>query len=143
MVIEKLRLEDVEDLIDLYKELVPFENKFEKTISLYKEMEKDDNYFLVVAKENDKIVGSMLAVCCNSLASLGNPFLVIEDVVVKAEYRKLGIGKKLMNEVDKYASLKNCTYAIVVSSNYRKNAHKFYENIGFRDEVVGFRKLYK
>ena len=45
--------------------------------------------------------------------------------------------------IDKYASLKNCTYAIVVSSSYRKNAHKFYENIGFRDEVVGFRKLYK
>lgn len=54
----------------------------------------------------------------------------------------MGIGKKLMDEADKFAKEKNCNYVIVASSDYRKSAHKFYENVGFVDGVLGFRKVY-
>lgn len=140
--IERLKKEDIPQLLELYKDIVPFENKVNDATKLYEEMLQEDNYYLIAAKKGDELLGSILGVCCKSLASMGEPFLVIEDVVVKENTRGMGIGKKLMDEADKFAKEKNCNYAILVSSDYRKSAHKFYEKVGFVDGVLGFRKIY-
>ncbi|MDF2883578.1 MAG: GCN5-like N-acetyltransferase [Clostridiaceae bacterium] len=142
MIIEKLRLEDIEELLNLYKELVPNENSLNKSIETYKKMLEDDKYLLLAAKENNKIVGSALAVCCLFLAFDQGSFLVIEDVIVKDGLRGIGIGKRLMEAIDEFAVKNNCVYSILVSSDYRKDAHKFYESAGFTEEVRGFRKGY-
>jgi predicted N-acetyltransferase YhbS len=140
MIIEKLNIDDIPNLLKLYDELISFESSLDKSIETYKEMLMDENYFLVVAKEDTKIVGSVLGIYCKCLVM---PFLVIEDVIVKDGLRGKGIGQKLMATMDEFAKTKNCSYAILVSSDYRKKAHKFYENIGFIDGVRGFRKMYK
>ncbi|GKX67412.1 GNAT family N-acetyltransferase [Inconstantimicrobium mannanitabidum] len=142
MVIEKLKLEDVNELLDLYKELTPYENSIGKSTEIYKEILKDDKYLLLVAKDNDRIVGSALAICCMVLALDGGRFLVIEDVIVKDGLRGKGIGKELMKAIDEFAIKNNCVYSIVVSSGHRKGAHKFYESVGFTEDVKGFRKGY-
>ena len=142
MIIEKLKIEDVEDLLELYKKLTPFENSLEKSIEIYKEMLQEEQYLIVVAKEDDKVIGSVLGVCCKSIAAGGKPFLVIEDVIVDNKVRGKGIGKKLMKTLDKFAKEKHCLYTILVSSAYRKEAHKFYESLGFTEDVRGFRKMY-
>lgn len=139
MIIEKLKLEDIPDLLKLYSDLIPFENSLDKSLQTYKEILMDENYFLAVAKEDNKVVGSALGICCKCLAV---PFLVIEDVVVKDGLRGKGIGRKLIKVLDEFAKTKCCAYAILVSSGYRKEAHKFYENGGFTDDVRGFRKVY-
>jgi GNAT superfamily N-acetyltransferase len=73
---------------------------------------------------------------------LAVPFLVIEDVIVKDRNRGKGIGRKLMESLDEFAKNKNCAYAVLVSSAFRKGAHQFYEKAGFTDSVIGFRKVY-
>ena len=90
-------------------------------------------------EENEEIIGSAIGICCKTLAV---PFLVIEDVVVKEGVRGKGVGGKLMESLDSFAERKNCAYAILVSSDFRKKAHEFYENHGFTDSVRGFRKVY-
>lgn len=139
MIIEKLKLEDIPDLLELYKDLGPFEISFENSLETYKKMLMDEEYLLLVAKEDNKVIGSVLGICCKSLVG---SFLVIEDVVVKDGLRGKGIGRKLMESLDKFAKTKCCTYAILVSSDFRKEAHRFYENAGFIDGVRGFRKVY-
>lgn len=47
-----------------------------------------------------------------------------------------------MESIDEFAKKNNCAYSILVSSNHRKGAHKFYENVGFTEMVKGFRKGY-
>lgn len=93
----------------------------------------------LIAKDNNEIVGSALGICCMSLAV---PFLVIEDVIVKDGNRGKGIGRMLMESLDEFARNKNCAYAFLVSSAFRKGAHQFYEKVGFIDSVAGFRKMY-
>ena len=44
--------------------------------------------------------------------------------------------------VDAFAKEKNCAYAILVSSGFRTDAHRFYYNHGFNEDVKGFRKIY-
>lgn len=139
MIIEKLKEEDIPDLLELYNNLIPFETSVDKSLETYKEMLKDDNYFLATAKEDNRVLGSALGICCKCLAV---SFLVIEDVIVKDGLRGKGIGRELMKSLDEFAKRKHCAYAILVSSAYRKEAHKFYGNAGFTDSVRGFRKVY-
>lgn len=143
MIVEKLQFKDIDQLIELYKDLTPFENSIEKSKKLYEEMIEDENYLLLVAKEENKVIGSVLIICCKALACGGNPFLVIEDVIVDENIRGKGVGKRLFEKIEEYAEMKKCAYSILVSSHFRENAHKFYEKIGFVDGVRGFRKIYE
>ena len=142
MIIEKLNFKDIDQLIELYKDLTPFKNDFEKSQEIYEEMIKDENYLLLIAKEGDKVIGSVLGICCKSLASGGEPFLVIEDVIVDKSIRGKGVGSRLFESIENFAKKKKCTYAILVSSDFRTKGHKFYEKMGFIDGVRGFRKVY-
>ncbi|MDP4090326.1 MAG: GNAT family N-acetyltransferase [Bacillota bacterium] len=142
MVIEKIKIDDIPDLLQLYTELTPYKIPIEDSIRIYEEILRDNQYLILVAKDVDKIVGSILAVSCKCLSCGGDNFLVLEDVIVKEELRGKGIGKMLMKKIDEFAVANHCLYAIVVSSAHRKGAHKFYESVGFTDEVIGFRKFY-
>ncbi|WP_210238500.1 GNAT family N-acetyltransferase [Aquibacillus sediminis] len=139
IVIDKLEAKDIPNLLEMYKELIPFEMSQEESIQLYEEISANENYFLAVAKENNELIGSALGICCKSLTV---PFLVIEDVIVKQGIRGKGIGRMLMEALDAFAIENNCAYAIVVSSGHLKEAHKFYQRVGFTEHVEGFRKVY-
>lgn len=139
MIIEKLKIEELSQVLELHKDIIPFAISFDKAFEMYNEMLLDDSYFVVVAKEEEEIIGSAIGICCKTLTV---PFLIIEDVVVKEGLRGKGIGKKIMESLDSFAERKKCAYAILVSSDFRKKAHKFYENHGFTDSVRGFRKVY-
>lgn len=139
MIMEKLKIEDLSGVLELHKTLIPFEISFDRSIDIYREMLMDENYFLLVAKDDNKVIGSALGICCKCLAV---SFLVIEDVIVKDEVRGKGVGKKMMESLDEFAKRKHCAYAILVSSAFRKEAHRFYEKAGFIDGVRGFRKVY-
>ncbi|MGL5867883.1 GNAT family N-acetyltransferase [Clostridium chrysemydis] len=143
MVVEKLKKEDIKELLELYKELIDTKNDISISKETYEKILKDDNYYLAVLKKDNIILGSALAVSCFNLSMGGCTFIVVEDVIVKENTRGLGIGKKLMKAIDDFAKSKNAAYSILVSSSHRKDAHKFYENIGYTDSVLGFRKIYK
>lgn len=139
MIIEKLKMEDISQVIELHKTLVPFEVSVDKAIKSYKEMLSNENYLMAAAKEGNEIIGAAMGIYCQTLSA---PFLVIEDVIVKEGIRGRGIGGKLMEFLDEFAKSKDCGYAILISSGFRKEAHKFYEKHGFIDDVRGFRKVY-
>lgn len=139
MIIEKLQTNHTEQVIALQQTLVPFELSADCAESLYKTLRHSDDYYVAVAREGDTILGTATGICCHGL---GGNFLVIEDFVVMENLRGKGIGTKLMAQLDAFAVSRNCIYAILVSSGFRKNAHRFYEKCGFHDDVRGFRKNY-
>ncbi len=142
MIIEKLKKADIPQLLELYKELVDFENTIEQANEVYEKMLADENYYLLVAKEEDKIVGTVLGIVCHSIPLTGMPFMVVEDVIVKEEYRRFGVGRKIFEKLDEIAKENNCGYSMLCSGERRKEAHIFYDKQGYNDEVKGFRKIY-
>lgn len=142
MIIEQLKLQDLNDLKDLY------ENGFEGTATdmdqLVKTFEKISNspdYHVLVAKENGKVVGSVMGIICNELFGRCLPFMVVENVVVLNDYRRQGIAKKLMIRIEEIAIQGKCTTILFVSSAHRTGAHKLYESLGYGiDKVNGYRK---
>jgi len=140
MEIEKLKMEHVEQVISLQRELVDFALTDAQARERYREMMIRDDYFLAVAREGDEILGTATGIVCRALSM---PFLVVEDVIVKTACRSMGIGGKLLAELDKFAMANRCQYAILVSSGFRQDAHRFYEKQGYTEDVRGFRKGYE
>lgn len=139
MIIEKMQHRHTLQVLALQQTLVPFTLDADSAETLYSTLQQDENYYIAVAREGDTILGTATGVCCHGL---GGNFLVIEDFIVEESLRGKGIGTKLMAALDDFARSRNCIYAILVSSGFRKNAHKFYEKAGFIDDVRGFRKNY-
>ena len=99
----------------------------------------DEYHFLFVAKGGGRVWGTVIGIVCQALDA---PFLVIENVVVDTAYRNQGVGRKMFAALDEFAKEKGCGYAILVSSGFREGAHRFYEAMGYTEDVRGFRKYY-
>lgn len=86
----------------------------------------------VSANDGDKEIGrAFLYILKNDLRD--EPFGYFEDLFVDANYRKQGIGTKLIDEVIRLAKIHNC-YKIVATSRYEsENVHGLYKKIGFDD----------
>ena len=136
------RLEDLEGLNRLYLQLSGNDHGLSSRYKdIFAQMKSDGAYHLLVAvNEDDNVVGSVLGIICKSLAAHYESFLVIEDVIVDDTLRRAGIGRALFEKIEQIASENSCAYSILVSSGFRTEAHRFYENMGYTESVVGFRK---
>lgn len=137
MIIEKLRQQDLGQTIALQQTIVPYSLDPEKAAILYERMQHQTDACVLVARENDDILGTVSGFCCQGLAG---DFLVIEDLIVREDLRGSGIGTALMSGIHAYGKAAGCIYSLLVSSGFRKQAHHFYEKIGYTEDVRGFRK---
>ncbi len=139
-VITTISEEDLEQLQHLYEELIPEGCTLSTIKEMFQKIRERKEYHVLVAKRGEEVLGSVMGIECIALDA---PFMVIENVVVKASVHRQGIGRKLFERLDAIAQECKCEYTILVSSGYRKNAHKFYESAGFTEDVRGFRKYYE
>jgi len=125
--------EDITGILELYKQL--YENKvssdtLEEANKAWDNIETSNiKYFL--AKDNDKIIGSCYICIIPSLAFNGKSIGFIEHVIVDENYRRKGIGKKLLETAIEYAKENNCYKVVLQSGIKRIEAHKLYEKLGF------------
>jgi ribosomal protein S18 acetylase RimI-like enzyme len=143
--IDKLALDDLAGLKLLY------ESGFEASASdsdrmaeVFNQIKDNSNYIILCAKMSDQVVGSVMGVVCNELFGKCLPFMVVENVIVLHEYRRLGIAKQLMRSLEEQAMMNKCSTILFVSSEHRAGAHKLYESMGYgADKVNGYRKRLK
>lgn len=135
----KMERGDLPQIYEMYRDLIPegcplpvIEKNFELS-------EGREDYYLLVAKRGEEVLGSSIGIVCLALDA---PFLVVENVIVKKDCRGRGVGRRIFGRLDEIAGENNCEYAILVSSGFRSGAHKFYEAMGYVDDVRGFRKYY-
>lgn len=140
IVVTTILEEDLEQLQQLYAELIPEGCQLSTIQKLFQKVKERNEYHILAAKRGAEVLGSVMGIECIALDA---PFLVVENVVVKKSCHRQGIGRKLFEALDVIAKENNCEYTILVSSGYRKNAHKFYESVGFTEDVRGFRKYYE
>lgn len=139
---DNITISDLEELSLLLEELTEMETNKEKMLENFQWIESNKDYILLGAKYNDDLVGTLMAIICKDLVGEYRPFMVIENIVVKSTMRGKKIDKTLMNKIKKIAIERNCYYIMFVSSIHRKNAHKFYESMGYDlDCIQGFKKI--
>lgn len=137
--IQYMKKEDLTQIQYLYRQLLPQGIAMEVLERQYEATAERPEYYLLVAKRGERVLGTAMGILCQALDA---PFLVIENVVVDGICRKQGIGREIFRVLDAIAKENNCQYAMLVSSGFRKEAHRFYETMGYTEDVRGFRKYY-
>lgn len=95
------------------------------------EIKEDPNNFLFVAEVDGKIAGTVLLTVILSPMFGTQDFGLVEYFIVDQNYRRQGIGRKLTEHVIQVCRARKCTRIILLSNDHRKEAHAFYESMGF------------
>lgn len=142
LTIDRIKESDLADLICLYEELSGKKTDMRKLKESFHYIDSNPDYLLIAAKGDDgQLLGSLLGIICHDVVGECRPFMVLENVVVKSDFRGVGVGKELMNYIEDAACKNNCYYIMFVSSMDRKEAHAFYQSLGYSITAVqGFKK---
>ena len=126
--IEKLKSKDIAK----YKNLVDecFNGSNEQLIYDNSYDENSKSYQILVAKDNDKIVGSLTFYKIDLFTFSFQPALEIFNVCVKKEYRNQKIAKKLFERTIKFAKKNNYKSINLTCLDTATNAHRLYESLG-------------
>jgi GNAT superfamily N-acetyltransferase len=145
----KFRIATVDDLRDIVRMLVDdflggTREKVEDTISddymrAFREIESDPNNELIVAELNSKVVGTFQMTYTPSLSFQGGKRCTIESVRVDSSLRGQGIGREMMLWAIERAKEKGCISMQLTTNSKRKNAHRFYERLGFESTHLGMK----
>ena len=82
-----------------------------------------------------------MGVICGELYGDCKPFMVLENMIVDVRFRKMGVGKALISELENRAARQNCSQIILVTDSNRIDACEFYESAGYNpDTHKGFKK---
>jgi GNAT superfamily N-acetyltransferase len=95
---------------------------------------------LFVAVDGDEIVGTFQLTFIPNLTGRGALRVKVESVKVKAARRSTGIGERMMVFIEEQARLGGAAMLELSSNKTRKDAHRFYERLGFLRSHEGFKK---
>jgi ribosomal protein S18 acetylase RimI-like enzyme len=108
--------------------------KFTKLILQY--LSEGDKKILV-ADDDSKVVGLVSLMFLSRLNRMRKE-LYIPELVVAKKYRRLGVGKLLIESCIGIAKRKNCFRIRLESGKQRKEAHKFYQSLDFEQSALSY-----
>lgn len=112
---------EINELLDLYRN-VGWSNYYENPIMLENAIK--NSLYLEAAYFNDELIGLIRVV------GDANSIIYIQDILVKQQYQRKGIGKRLI--VDVITKYKNVYQKVLLTDNTEKTK-LFYESIGFQE----------
>jgi len=102
-----------------------------KAKEILKKIKQNPNHIIYVAIDDKKIIGSTTLLIEQKFIHDGGLVGHIEDVVVRKDYERNGIGIKLITSMLERAKEKNCYKTIL---DCKDDVKQFYEKIGFKRE---------
>lgn len=102
------------------------------------EIKKDIYGLKIIANENGKVLGWVqLYIISNERHD--EPYAFLENLYVEEEYRKQGLGTKLIQAAIEEAKNRDCYKIIGTSRSFKEGVHKFYIKNGFTNWGFEFR----
>ena len=123
---------DIPQLLELYKELQPLDPSIDiKAATAVWERSVNNGITYFVAEDNGCIAATCYIAIIPNMTKQCSPIGFIENVVTAADYRRRGIGRKLIAAAVEFAKSQGCYKVTLQSGIERLEAHKFYESVGF------------
>ena len=134
--IRQAEIKDVEKIASLCEQL-EYSVTNQQIEQRLTKIKNNDAHIVYVATVEDKyVIGWAHAHICESIV-IPTPAIIL-GLVVDKDYRHSGIGRFLMQQIEQWASLAGCENVLLTSNIKRKEAHLFYEKIGYTNIKQSF-----
>lgn len=110
----------------------------EQARTIFRRLRRYPDYKLFVAAGAGEILGVFAMLIMENLGHRGAPSALVEDVVVRADRRRRGVGREMMRFAMNRAGEKGCYKIALFSHENRVEAHQFCENLGFQRHGYSF-----
>lgn len=130
--IRNIKIEDAEVIQRICEVSLGYSVSIETVMSQIQKLSVDVNHHYIYVYEDEElqnVVGFVHAEVYESLYSYAG--LNILGLAVLPEFQGKGIGKELMHHLEVNAKNDSVTFVRLNSADYRVEAHKFYESIGY------------
>ena len=108
-------------------------------IDAFETIDKDPNHELIVAEINGAVIGTLQLTFIPSISFVGGTRAQVESVRVAGSFRGQGIGVEMMKWAIERARQRGCHLMQLTSHKSRKDAHRFYERLGFTKSHIGMK----
>lgn len=108
-------------------------------INAFLAIEEQKGNSLLVAEENNEIIGCLQLTFIPGIARLGMTRAQIEGVRVDRRYRGKRVGEALFQYAIDLAKAHGCGLIQLTTDKNRKEAHKFYDRLGFISSHEGMK----
>lgn len=138
--IREINSGDYRQLMELYLHLhetdIP---DYEAASETWEKILADENYHIIVAEEDGKIVSSCTVVVVPNLTRGPRPYARVENVVTHADHRGKGLATACLDRAKEIAVNAGCYNIALLTGSKEESTLKFYENAGYkRGEKTGF-----
>jgi len=103
------------------------------------EIGPDPNNLILVAESGGEVVGTLQINILRGLSRKGAKRAQIEAVRVSSEHRGKGFGEKIFRAAIETAREEGCVLVQLTTDKTRKDAHRFYERLGFKATHEGMK----
>lgn len=106
-------------------------------------IEASPNQTLYIAERGGEVVGTFQTMLTISLTGRGSSAMIIEAVQTRSDMRGQGIGARMIEFAIAEAKGRGVRLVQLTSNAIRKDAHRFYERLGFKPSHLGFKMALK
>lgn len=137
VLVRRARATDLDGIWPLAREIATsYRVRREAFEATFDSLVRDPHALLLVAAVGDETCGYLLA--HRHLAFFANgPLVWIEEVMVAEAFRRAGVGRSLMTEVESWASGLGAAYVSLAT----RRAGPFYRALGYDDSATFYRKV--
>jgi GNAT superfamily N-acetyltransferase len=134
-IIRHIKKQELGELLGLYRYLNaddPVLKPDARIGNVWDRIMADPGQHYLVTEVDGRIVSSCVLVIIENLTRSATPYALIENVVTHPDYRRRGIGTRLLLKAQDIARERGCYKVMLLSG--RKDAISFYEKAGFEGE---------
>jgi len=126
----KNHIEGVSVLFDLYRQFYKYQKDLNNSKNYLHKRIVNNESIIFIGTENEKIIAFVQLYETFDSLNLSKK-LVLYDLYVLEKYRKLGIGRKLMNKSKDFAKNNNFPKIELSTSTDNYSAQKLYKSLGY------------
>ncbi|MCS6759752.1 MAG: GNAT family N-acetyltransferase [Candidatus Devosia euplotis] len=105
----------------------------------FDEIAADPSHRLIIAELNEEVVGTLQISMVAGLPNFGMKRGILENVHIRADQRGTGHGSTMVKWAIERCHEAGCGNVQLTSNKVRKDAHRFYANLGFVGSHEGFK----
>ncbi|GAA4226746.1 GNAT superfamily N-acetyltransferase [Streptosporangium album] len=105
----------------------------------FEAIDTDPNNELIVAELDGEVVGTMQLTYIPGISRRGALRMQIEAVRIAAALRGRGLGRQMMEWAVERGRARGCALVQLTTDKSRKDAHRFYDSLGFVASHEGYK----